>query len=80
MYFRSRLFCRPLRQTVSWEKKEHVPNITLINHASCDSEIHSSAASEDDNDIETGNWSSDCSNSEDEEQTVTQVVPVSLVV
>lgn len=66
-----RYFFRPLRQTTSWEKQKNtvsvVPIITHHRAMSCDSDNSSHGNEELSNDIETGNWSSDCSNSDDED-------------
>ncbi|CAH1103228.1 unnamed protein product [Psylliodes chrysocephalus] len=62
---------KPLRQTTSWEKQKNtvsvVPIITHHRAMSCDSDNSSHGNEELSNDIETGNWSSDCSNSDDED-------------
>nr|XP_015837407.1 PREDICTED: guanine nucleotide exchange factor DBS isoform X1 [Tribolium castaneum]XP_015837728.1 PREDICTED: guanine nucleotide exchange factor DBS isoform X1 [Tribolium castaneum]XP_015837982.1 PREDICTED: guanine nucleotide exchange factor DBS isoform X1 [Tribolium castaneum] len=65
---------RPLRQTTSWEKQKNVPNASLISHRtmSCDTE---SQAHDENIDIEGENWSSDCTNSDDEEHGNNIAVP-----
>lgn len=73
---------RTLRQTTSWEKQK-VSVISQLNNQramSCDSETHSptSTLEESIETIDGSNWSSDCSNSEDEEQQNTTVVLVSI--
>lgn len=73
---------RPLRQAISWEKplKNIVPNAPQINHhraVSYDSESTASSGMHDGEETVEGNWSSDCSNSEDEDQYVNIAAPVS---
>lgn len=77
------IFCRPLRQAISWEKplKYSTPNASQTNHhrtTSCDSESTTSSGMPDSEDTVEGNWSSDCSNSDDEDQCVNTAAPVSL--
>ncbi|RZB40169.1 guanine nucleotide exchange factor DBS-like, partial [Asbolus verrucosus] len=63
---------KPLRQTTSWEKqKNNVPNTPLINNRamSCgDTDTPQTQLDEPAECIEGENWSSDCSNSDDEER------------
>lgn len=73
----SALAHRPLRQTVSWEKphKNHVPNAPHTNHrtTSCDAE----SAGDAEESLE-GHWSSDCSNSDEDEQSISAANAVSV--
>ncbi|KAJ8926822.1 hypothetical protein NQ314_020670 [Rhamnusium bicolor] len=69
---------QPLRQTTSWEKqKNSVPIVPIIDHhraLSCDTEPPNHVGEEEGIEcIEAGNWSSDCSNSDDEDHVNTAV-------
>ncbi|XP_031336912.1 guanine nucleotide exchange factor DBS-like isoform X1 [Photinus pyralis] len=70
---------KALRQVTSWEKQK-IGIIPQLNHhrtMSCDTDSHLPTTNLDDDSIETiesGNWSSDCSNSDDEEHQNTAVV------
>lgn len=62
---------RSLRQTTSWEKqKNSVPIVPIIDShraLSCESEPTNHTEEDGIECLETGNWSSDCSNSDDED-------------
>lgn len=66
------MFCRPLRQAISWEKplKSIASNTPPINHhraVSYELESTTSTGVHDGDETVEGNWSSDCSNSDDED-------------
>ncbi|CAG9816753.1 unnamed protein product [Phaedon cochleariae] len=62
---------KPLRQTISWEKQKNMASVVPIIHhraMSCDSDQSSHCMDDASNEsIESENWSSDCSNSDDED-------------
>ncbi|XP_049825269.1 guanine nucleotide exchange factor DBS-like isoform X2 [Aethina tumida] len=65
----------PLRQTTSWEKQKSIgSNPSIIDNnqraMSCDSESHHTL---EDEEIEENNWSSDCTNSDDDDHTNTAI-------
>ncbi|KAJ3639462.1 hypothetical protein Zmor_002822 [Zophobas morio] len=69
---------KPLRQTTSWEKQKNTPNIPLSNSnraMSCDTDCQSQVSTETIETLEGETWSSDCSNSDDEEHPNKNAVP-----
>lgn len=70
-------FRRPLRQTTSWEKQKNPVSPTpMIDHRalSCDADqSHQGIEEESIETVESGNWSSDYSNSDDEDANGTPV-------